>query len=164
MCAADLAARLELKRYARCWRGRCATDRQTGFLMPPTIDEWLPQRHVAHFVVEVVDGLDLRAMSEAYRGSGLAAAWRRALARARDPCRRQVPGRASALDRRRALRTRAAGRIRTTAGQRHDPGRWRRPLSAPSPQCGASVTHALSGLDLPPLVTLSWPTGARPLR
>lgn len=38
------------------------TDRQTGFLMPPSVDEWLPQRHLARFVVEVVDGLDLKAM------------------------------------------------------------------------------------------------------
>ena len=26
--------------------------------MPPSVDEWLPQRHLARFVVEVVDGLD----------------------------------------------------------------------------------------------------------
>jgi transposase len=48
------------------------TDRQTGFLMPPSVDEWLPPRHLARFVVEVVDGLDLRSMSGAYRGSGSA--------------------------------------------------------------------------------------------
>ena len=45
-------------------------DRETGFLMPPSVDEWLPQRHLARFVVEVVDGLDLRAMTGSYRGSG----------------------------------------------------------------------------------------------
>jgi transposase len=48
------------------------TDRETGFLMQPSIDEWLPQRHLARFVVEVVDGLDLRSMSGSYRGSGSA--------------------------------------------------------------------------------------------
>jgi transposase len=48
------------------------TDRLTSFLMPPSIDEWLPQRHLARFVVEVVDGLDLSAMSKSYRGSGSA--------------------------------------------------------------------------------------------
>jgi transposase len=48
------------------------TDRQTGFLMAPSVDEWLPQRHLARFVVEVVDGLDLRALSGSYRGSGSA--------------------------------------------------------------------------------------------
>ena len=48
------------------------SDRESGFLMPPSIDEWLPQRHLARFVVEVVDGLDLSAMSKSYRGSGSA--------------------------------------------------------------------------------------------
>src|SRR3984957_6033975 len=48
------------------------TDRLTGFLLPPSIDEWLPQRHLARFVVEVIDGLDLTAMSKSYRGTGSA--------------------------------------------------------------------------------------------
>jgi len=47
-------------------------DRQTGFLLPPSVDDWLPQRHLARFVVEVIDGLDLRALSGSYRGSGSA--------------------------------------------------------------------------------------------
>jgi transposase len=45
-------------------------DRDTGFLMPPSVDEWLPERHLARFVVEVISGLDLRAMTGDYRGSG----------------------------------------------------------------------------------------------
>ncbi len=48
------------------------TDRRTGFLMPPSVEEWLPQRHLARFVVEVIDGLDLKSMSKIYRGSGSA--------------------------------------------------------------------------------------------
>ena len=47
-------------------------NRQTGFLLPPSVDEWLPEKHLARFVVEVIDGLDLRAMSGSYRGSGSA--------------------------------------------------------------------------------------------
>jgi transposase len=47
-------------------------DRDTGFLLPPSVDEWLPERHLARFVVEVIDGLDLRAMTGRYRGSGSA--------------------------------------------------------------------------------------------
>jgi hypothetical protein len=35
-------------------------DRATGFLLPPSLDEWLPERHLARFVVEVIDGLDCR--------------------------------------------------------------------------------------------------------
>src|ERR1700693_1506337 len=45
-------------------------DRDTDFLLPPSVDEWLPQRHLARFVVEVIAGLDLRAMTGSYRGSG----------------------------------------------------------------------------------------------
>ncbi len=45
-------------------------DRDTGFLMPPSVDEWLPERHLARFVVEVTAGLDVRAMTGRYRGSG----------------------------------------------------------------------------------------------
>ena len=37
------------------------------------MDDWLPEKHLARFVAEVVDGLDLRAMIGAYRGSGSAA-------------------------------------------------------------------------------------------
>ncbi len=45
-------------------------DRDTGFLMPPSVDEWLPERHLARFVVEVIAGLGLRATTGSYRGSG----------------------------------------------------------------------------------------------
>jgi transposase len=48
------------------------TDRLTGFLMPPSVDEWLPPRHLARFVVEVVESLDLTSMKKSYRGSGSA--------------------------------------------------------------------------------------------
>ena len=47
-------------------------DRETGFLLPPSVDEWLPERHLARFVVEVIEGLDLNAMSKSYRGAGSA--------------------------------------------------------------------------------------------
>jgi transposase len=45
-------------------------NRDMNFLMPPSVDEWLPERHLARFVAEVVEGLDLRAMTGSYRGSG----------------------------------------------------------------------------------------------
>ena len=47
-------------------------DRETLFLLPPSVDEWLPERHLARFVVEVVERLDLSALVKAYRGSGSA--------------------------------------------------------------------------------------------
>lgn len=49
------------------------TDRYTDYLLPPSVDEWLPQDHLARFIVEVVDGLDLKAMTSAYGGRGSAA-------------------------------------------------------------------------------------------
>ena len=36
------------------------------------MDEWLPEKHLARFIVEVIDDLDLGRMSGAYRGSGSA--------------------------------------------------------------------------------------------
>ena len=45
-------------------------DRDTGFPMQPLVDEWLPERHLAGFVAEVIAGLGLRAMTSSYRGSG----------------------------------------------------------------------------------------------
>jgi transposase len=45
------------------------SNRETWFLMPLSVDEWLPERHLARFVVEVVERLDLRAMSASYHGS-----------------------------------------------------------------------------------------------
>jgi transposase len=47
-------------------------DRDTPFLLPPSVNEWLPEKHLARFIVEVVDALDLSAMSKSYRGSGSA--------------------------------------------------------------------------------------------
>lgn len=47
-------------------------DRDTGFLLPPSVDEWLPERHLARFVTEVLEALDLSALNNSYRGSGSA--------------------------------------------------------------------------------------------
>ena len=47
-------------------------DRDTGFLMPPSVNEWLPAQHLARFIVEVVESLDLRAIIGSYQGKGSA--------------------------------------------------------------------------------------------
>jgi len=31
-------------------------DRQTPYLFPPSVEDWLPENHLARFIVEVVDG------------------------------------------------------------------------------------------------------------
>src|SRR6202167_5378024 len=56
-----------------------AIDRKTGYLLPPSVDDWLPERHLARFIVDVIDGLDLCRMSRAYRGTGSASYHPRAL-------------------------------------------------------------------------------------
>ncbi len=45
-------------------------DRETLFLLPPSLDEWLPEDHLARFVVEIVAQLDLTAIKAAYAGRG----------------------------------------------------------------------------------------------
>ena len=39
-------------------------------LLPPSIQEWLPEQHMARFVVEIVEQLDLREITSRYGGSG----------------------------------------------------------------------------------------------
>jgi transposase len=45
-------------------------DRDTDFLLPPSVQEWLPEAHLARYVVDVVEQLDLSAMERAYAGRG----------------------------------------------------------------------------------------------
>jgi len=45
-------------------------DRDTAYLLPPSVDDWLPEDHLARFVVEIVDQLDISALKGAYTGSG----------------------------------------------------------------------------------------------
>jgi transposase len=47
-----------------------AVDRGTAYLLPPSVDEWLPADHLARFVVEIVEQLDFSALTLQYRGSG----------------------------------------------------------------------------------------------
>src|SRR3989337_2257839 len=45
-------------------------DRATPFLLPPSVEDWLPKDHLARFVVDIVDQLDVSALSQQYRGTG----------------------------------------------------------------------------------------------
>src|SRR5260370_20796317 len=47
-------------------------DRETAYLLPPSVNEWLPERHLDRFIVEGIGGWDLSAMSRSYRGTGSA--------------------------------------------------------------------------------------------
>jgi transposase len=45
-------------------------DRDQELLLPPSLREWLPEDHLAWFVVDAVDALDLSAFYAAYREDG----------------------------------------------------------------------------------------------
>ena len=47
--------------------------RDMDFLFPPSMNDWLPEQHLARFIVEIIEQLDLREMERAYGRSGSAA-------------------------------------------------------------------------------------------
>src|SRR4051794_29991197 len=47
-----------------------ACDRDQSFLMPPDVREWLPENHLAWFVLAAVDEMDLWDFYAAYRVDG----------------------------------------------------------------------------------------------
>ena len=47
-----------------------AMDRDTAYLLPPSVQDWLPEQHLARFVVEVASKLDLHELEMPYAGRG----------------------------------------------------------------------------------------------
>ena len=47
-----------------------AVDRETPYLLPASVQDWLPEQHLARFVVEVVSKLDLHKLKMPYTGVG----------------------------------------------------------------------------------------------
>lgn len=47
-----------------------AVDRETLYLFPPSVEDWLPEQHLARFVVDVVSKLDLYKLKMPYSGVG----------------------------------------------------------------------------------------------
>jgi transposase len=45
-------------------------DRDTAYLLPLSLQDWLPEKHLARFVVGIVDRLDLRELEVCYGGGG----------------------------------------------------------------------------------------------
>lgn len=50
--------------------GFIPTSREQQFLFPPSIQDWLPEDHLARFVVDIIAQLDLRPITEVYEGRG----------------------------------------------------------------------------------------------
>jgi len=49
-------------------------DREQGYLMPPSLKEWLDEGHLAWFIIDAVDQVDLGEFYAAYRSDGWGAA------------------------------------------------------------------------------------------
>jgi transposase len=47
-----------------------AIDRDTDFLLPPSVQGWLPANHLACYIANVVESLDLSEIERAYAGRG----------------------------------------------------------------------------------------------
>ena len=45
-------------------------DRQSPFILPPSIEDWLPEGHLARFIVDILEQLDLTPIQNAYSGRG----------------------------------------------------------------------------------------------
>jgi len=49
------------------------TSREQLLLFPPSIQDWLPEEHLARFVVDIVSQLNLQPLAESYAGKGFKA-------------------------------------------------------------------------------------------
>ncbi len=47
--------------------------REQQYLLPPSMNDWLPENPLARFIVEVVEPLDLSRLIRRYSGCGAAA-------------------------------------------------------------------------------------------
>jgi transposase len=46
------------------------TDRNTIYLLPPSVQDWLPEDHLARFIVDIVAQLNIRSITDQYGGRG----------------------------------------------------------------------------------------------
>jgi transposase len=45
-------------------------DRGTPYIFPPSLQDWLPEGHLARFIVDIVERLDFRSLKDSYSGHG----------------------------------------------------------------------------------------------
>jgi transposase len=45
-------------------------DRKQMLLLPPSLVDWLPEGHLARFILDMVEQLDLSAIYNSYGGNG----------------------------------------------------------------------------------------------
>jgi hypothetical protein len=56
--------------HARMAQNFIECGREQAFLLPPDVREWLPEGHLAWFVIDAVAEMDLSAFYAAYRQDG----------------------------------------------------------------------------------------------
>lgn len=49
------------------------TNRDQLHLFPPAIQDWLPEEHLARFIVDIVSQLNMQPLSDTYAGKGFKA-------------------------------------------------------------------------------------------
>jgi len=54
-------------------------DRSTPHLFPPSVEDYLPDEHLARFIVDIVDQMDLSSLIGSYGGRGGSQAWHPAM-------------------------------------------------------------------------------------
>lgn len=47
-----------------------SVDRSTSYLLPPSVEERLPENHLARFAVDVVNQVDTSVIERSYAGRG----------------------------------------------------------------------------------------------
>ena len=55
-------------------RNLITVDREQSYLMPPSLRDWLPEGHLAWFILDAVAQMDLSAFEAKYRADGWGAA------------------------------------------------------------------------------------------
>ncbi len=49
-----------------------SVDRDQPLLLPPDLRDWIPQNDLVHFVIQAVEGMNLRSLKVNVKGSGSA--------------------------------------------------------------------------------------------
>lgn len=53
-----------------------SSNRRQAYLLPPSLDDWLPQEHLSRFILEILEQLDLNSIYKHYQGQGGKKAYR----------------------------------------------------------------------------------------
>jgi hypothetical protein len=107
-----------------------AVDRGTAYLLPPSVDEWLPADHLARFVVEIIEQLDFSGLVHHMKINGTSGLNRRDLLK--------VTGMAAALSLL-PITSRVVNAAGSEGRSRGAGGEYQRPAGGPAGLAGLRV-------------------------